>query len=189
MGVVSRPRCRHSRSRPKENEGSGRWPREERPAAKGNPAEQHPNHHQANSEVDNEGMVEADIWHRVLSLWFREVSRPQRSPRPGAQQHAGGLGLRGDHDLPDHLLVIDATEHVAGERKPPHLLWQNANAGHVSRLDVRADAEVWEPEPMLSILRGQLQNDGFALLQENLVRAVLRHLGGHLDHAFVLRDR
>src|SRR5205814_8230186 len=65
MGVVSSPRCRHSRSRPQENEGGGRWPREERPAAKGNPAEQHPNHHQANGKVDNEGMVEADIWHRV----------------------------------------------------------------------------------------------------------------------------
>src|SRR5206468_653991 len=82
MGVVSRPRCRHSRSRPQENEGSGRWPREERPAAKGNPAEQHPNHHQANSEVDNEGMVEADIWHIVLSSWFPGVNRPPRPPRP-----------------------------------------------------------------------------------------------------------
>jgi hypothetical protein len=61
MSVVPRPRCRYSRGRPKENEGSGRWPYEKRPAAKGNPAEQHPNHHQANSEVDNERMVEANI--------------------------------------------------------------------------------------------------------------------------------
>src|SRR5712692_7100755 len=93
------------------------------------------------------------------------------------------------HDLPGHLFMVNAAEHVASEREPPHLPGQNADAGHLSRFNVRSDAEVCEPKSVLSILRRELQKDRLALLKDDLVRAVLELFGDNMDHPFLLDTR